>query len=472
MTTQASMDTVYTTPSSSEGAPTTDNIFKSNYQRSQNEQLLWKAWNEAMLQITRLNTQLQNLQSQIAIIKTSNLDPITTTPCTHTETIVYATDEEELATETEWIRTKNKKSKKRKLNEITKTPPGNIENTQITSKAKTSPKQSNRARRPPPIIVDGVAEYKQLYENVSSLSDKEFTIKLMNNKSFKINVSDGHDYAKVTKNFNAKGFQWHSYEDKETRPIRVMAKNLHHSCDAKDIVEWLQNKNFKAIDAVNKLKWKTKEPTDMFMLTFEASEDVKKIYEIQHIMGSKVIIEPIRRPKVIPQCKKCQAYGHTQRFCAKEPRCVKCAGKHLTAECEKAPTAKPKCVHCGDEHPANYRGCIVAKELQKLRNNKIAYKSQNANPTSIAESRTPEAQENRSAKRSTLQNGKTFANAVVGEGERDNQNNDLTNNTKVILEKILSKLDRLTEFNRHIENRLSLLEDTAANKCTITTRKK
>ena len=65
--------------------------------------------------------------------------------------------------------------------------------------------------------------------------------------------------------------------------------------------------------------------------------------------------------KLIPQCKKCQAFEHTQKFCAKELRCVKCAGKHLTRECHKAEYQNPKCVNCGEGNPANYRGCIVAK---------------------------------------------------------------------------------------------------------------
>jgi stalled ribosome alternative rescue factor ArfA len=33
-------------------------------------------------------------------------------------------------------------------------------------------------------------------------------------------------------------------------------------------------------------------------------------------------------------------------------------------------TQNPKCVNCGEGHPVNYRGCIVAKELQKIKNKK------------------------------------------------------------------------------------------------------
>lgn len=43
---------------------------------------------------------------------------------------------------------------------------------------------------------------------------------------------------------------------------------------------------------------------------------------------------------------------------------MKCTGKHLTKDCKKPIDA----TQCGEPHSANYKGCMVAKELQKLRN--------------------------------------------------------------------------------------------------------
>jgi hypothetical protein len=36
--------------------------------------------------------------------------------------------------------------------------------------------------------------------------------------------------------------------------------------------------------------------------------------------------------------------------------------------------AQPKCVHCGEAYPANYRGCSVAIELQKFKNQNMKTK--------------------------------------------------------------------------------------------------
>lgn len=154
-----------------------------------------------------------------------------------------------------------------------------------------------------------------------------------------------------------------------------MAVNLHHSCYPDEIVKDLRKWGYKLLKATNKLKYKTKQPLNMFMLSFRNDEDINKFFAITDFMGIRVQILPIRNSKLVPHCKQCQVYGHTQRYCAKEPRCVKCTGKHRTVDCEIPKEASPKFVHCGKGHPANYRGCIVAKEMQKIKDKQLKRQS-------------------------------------------------------------------------------------------------
>jgi hypothetical protein len=102
---------------------------------------------------------------------------------------------------------------------------------------------------------------------------------------------------------------------------------------------------------------------------------MKTVFGINRIQGATVKIEPLRKPNLIPQFKRCQLHGHTQKYSQRQPRCVKCAGKHLTADCKKRPEQKPKCANCNLEHPASYRGCEVAKAFQARRNKLIQDKS-------------------------------------------------------------------------------------------------
>ena len=53
---------------------------------------------------------------------------------------------------------------------------------------------------------------------------------------------------------------------------------------------------------------------------------------------------------------------NTKSLCNRGLTYVKCVGKHLTAVCKIEKLHK---ANCGELHRGNYRGCIVAKELQK-----------------------------------------------------------------------------------------------------------
>ena len=198
---------------------------------------------------------------------------------------------------------------------------------------------------------------------------------MLNNKQIKINVSNDAEYRQMTSTINNSDLEWHTYENKANRPSRVMARNLHPSCDVKAITEELTQNGFKILSVVQKLKKIGKNNEDnqflrlpLYMLTFEHSEDINKIFAIRYLNHMKVKIEAIRTNKLIAQCKKCQRYGHTQKFCNHSPTCVRCAGNHLTADCTKPRNTPAKCVNCNEAHPANYRGYTIAKELQKRRN--------------------------------------------------------------------------------------------------------
>lgn len=139
-------------------------------------------------------------------------------------------------------------------------------------------------------------------------------LKLLNNDIHKISVTLSDIYRSVTEMLTASGVSWYSYEGKQTRPIKIIINNLHHWCSISPIVSDLMKQG---LNVVNKLKWKTREPLNMFLSTFETNEVVKNIYEIIHILHTIVFIDPVRNSKLIPQCKNCQAFGHTKISAAK-----------------------------------------------------------------------------------------------------------------------------------------------------------
>lgn len=56
------------------------------------------------------------------------------------------------------------------------------------------------------------------------------------------------------KKLKSEQHQWYTYENKTERPIKVIARGLHASCTKEDIVEDLQQKGLKIIDATYIIK--------------------------------------------------------------------------------------------------------------------------------------------------------------------------------------------------------------------------
>lgn len=122
------------------------------------------------------------------------------------------------------------------------------------------------------------------------------------------------DYSKITKYFTTNGISWYTYENKGTRPIRVIAKGIHPTCDPTGIIADVADKGLKILEATNILSKKDKFLLAIFMLTFE-HEDIKKIFEIKEIKSARIQVENVRNTKLIPQCKKYQSFEHTQKYC-------------------------------------------------------------------------------------------------------------------------------------------------------------
>ncbi|XP_037955784.1 uncharacterized protein LOC119685542 [Teleopsis dalmanni] len=357
----------------------------------------------------RLKTENANLKTE----KDSNSLP---TSCSVEKSQEYVTDEEELAKETDWILKKSRPNKKRRA----ESSPEVI--TQAKNVEKTEPNKRSELR-PPPIVISNVNQYQELQSTIEKNVKNKFSIRLLGNGTQKINVFDGDDYRSVTKSLSNSNFNWFSYENKQIRPIRVIVKNLHHSCEEESIVSDLQQQGFNALSAKNKLKQKTKEPLDIFLLTFEHNEDINKIFGIKHILHSIVKIEAVKSPKLIPQ------YANEQ----------------------------PKCCNCGENHPANYRGCVAAIELEKIRNKRISNQEQNkellSKPKPLS-THTTNKKQNVSYAQAVKSNGKvSYASNMepIATSSTNKQNED-------VLTQILHKLQKQEVVANAIQVRLTKLE--------------
>lgn len=358
--------------------------------------------------------------------------------------------------------TDGRKNKKRK-----------ISNTPSPQKTKSSGKSEQFLKKidKPPNITVCAPKLEILNAALKDIPHKKTFVAGTNN--VKLTLPSGEEYCKVRKNFDESQikFEWYTYENKQTRSLRVMARGIHPETPIDDIRDDLVSQGFDVEkidqkyrlnrDKDNKIIYENGKRSythlPLFMLSFANDTMAKKAFEIRYICNTKVTIEALKRNNQIPQCKNCQEFNHTNKYCNKLPKCVKCGENHLTSDCKKARNASPKCVNCGGNHPANYRGCEVFVKIQKKRD-ELNKKSKSINETVKG---NPQAQNLSNTK---VNQNLTYSQAVKNtmgnqKNQSANKQNVNVNDMFVFMNNMMQKFDALLESNKLITNRLNSIEN-------------
>lgn len=219
-------------------------------------------------------------------------------------------------------------------------------------------------------MVYGVTNYnKMLADFKTILPLDKIRCKSFSNKRVEVKTNEIEEYRKLVKHLQSSNLEYHTYQIKSERPFRVVIRNLHHSLQAQDIALALVEKGHQVRNIVNIKHRVTKQPLPLFFIDIERNSNNQEIYKLQYLLNMRINVEAPHIKHEIVQCARCQLYGHTKKYCNRQPTCVKCADTHLTHECTKDRSIPAKCANCGNDHPANYRGCALYKQLQQMRTN-------------------------------------------------------------------------------------------------------
>jgi len=236
---------------------------------------------------------------------------------------------------------------------------------------------------PPPIFIKSkIQNYQSFCAKIKSIIEPtdDFTCK-SSTESLKLNTSSPNAYRTIIRYLKESKAEFFTYQLKENKPYRIVIRNLHPTTDPNYIKEELEKEGFQARNVTNALHRVSKIQLPLFFVDLEPALNNINIFELKTICHTKVKIEAPRINKLAPQCLNCQDYGHTRNYCNSRPRCVRCGENHRTDTCTKSRELPAKCALCNGNHPANYRGCLVFKNLQQLRNKKQPPSKSNTNKT-------------------------------------------------------------------------------------------
>jgi hypothetical protein len=269
-------------------------------------------------------------------------------------------------------------NKKRKIREVTASPEGNqLGNNRFSAlpleNGEDPPTNAKAPSKPPPIVLYGIEDVNELTKLLDTVVQKnEFKYKLVNKNLLRIMVDTADNYKKVIDLLRSKGLIGHTFARKDTKCYRVVIKNLHHTTPHDAIIEEIENTGNKVKgDIINVRYGVDKIPTSTFFVNIEPSVNNKAVKNIQYIYHQRIKIEDPRKSKSIVQCHRCQQLGHSKNYCMRPYRCVKCAENHKSSECPKKDRKTlAKCALCSRDHPANYKGCQVYREILERKTNR------------------------------------------------------------------------------------------------------
>jgi hypothetical protein len=303
----------------------------------------------------------------------------------------FETSDTDGASESETWKTRNKKRqrtspedkranlKQSKINQYWLSHPITTSNRFTTLESQvdnTSVPTEEKVVRPPPIFVDKVANIQPLVKLLNDTVNNQYEIKVLRDEQVKIQPKTKDAYSVIVKELEKKQTEFYTYKPKSERSFKVVLKNMHPTTDMNELKNSIEELGHSVVSIWNVQQRVTKKPLPIFFIDIKPDSTNKTIYNVKSLLNCKITFEPPRPKREVPQCANCQQYGHTKKFCRRLPKCVKCAGDHLTANCprkEKSNTVK--CVLCGGNHPANYKGCSVYREIQKTAYPKLRTKA-------------------------------------------------------------------------------------------------
>lgn len=220
----------------------------------------------------------------------------------------------------------------------------------------------------PPIYLHEVKNHREIISDLDKLTEKQdYTTKYFNN-SLKINVTCDKDYRNVTKFYTDHNIPFHTYQNPNDRPVSVIFRNVPISLTTEEITQDIEKYNLPVIK-ITRLTNREKQPIPLCAVELLNNDVTSDVYKIKDVCKALITVEPRRgNYNNPPQCHRCQRIGHTKNYCKLQPRCVKCRENHLYTQCPKNINTPPTCVNCGEQHPANYKGCEYIKNMRTKKN--------------------------------------------------------------------------------------------------------
>lgn len=229
------------------------------------------------------------------------------------------------------------------VNQMNKNQEETSQNSENTEGAIQSTQDTPILKKVPPVILRNKDKYMRMSKLVNTTGINIIKAKtLMDGIAF--HPQTELDYRKLVRLFDHQSAEYHTYQLPSEKLLYVAIKGIPEPIETNEIKEELIARGFHPENVSRMRSRKDKRTLHMVLVTVPKSES--NIYNVKDILGLIVNVEDQKSSNKVNQCHRCQRFGHAQSRCTARPKCVKCAGNHLTAECNIDKQIPPKCANC------------------------------------------------------------------------------------------------------------------------------
>jgi hypothetical protein len=254
-----------------------------------------------------------------------------------------------------------------------------VEGTSDKPGSETQQPLSSKAGRPPSIVLTTATNLMQLQKRIRDIVTGNFEFRSTRSGT-RIVTKEMADFSAIQKHLDNNNLSYFTFFPKSEKPIKAVVRHLPSNTPAQDICDGLVDLRFDiiSIKQMSASRRSTSEGSvpqnlPLFLITLPRTEKSQEIFRLTALCHTAIRVEAYRAQSGLTQCNNCQQFGHVWANCRQPPRCLWCGGGHLHKECPEKDNAAstPASSNCqlaeGEKpHPANYRGCRLAKEeLQK-----------------------------------------------------------------------------------------------------------
>ena len=187
------------------------------------------------------------------------------------------------------------------------------------------------------------------------------TIRTLNNTTFVVEVASREQAVALSKLTEVNGIEVKVEENSNLSVNKgIIYINEYNMRDFNMFKEGLKQ-DYGLLDVIEATRMNKGRNGRTVPLLIDFRGDLPAFLEVPGEQARTKVVEYKRSPLM---CRKCQEFGHSQKWCVNSARCGRCSEEgHETGDCE---AREVKCYHCEKDHIAGSRTCLEYKYQEEI----------------------------------------------------------------------------------------------------------